>query len=335
MTGFLDIAAEVRTTIYEYLFVQPKGELLGLSRQPPHDYSKGPPSNWIADSREVGLVYESDNARATPTNASFLRVCRLINHEASPVFYGSNKIILYAEDNNDIFYWLLDIGDMNRGAIRDLEISWAYGVQIESGRGDIHGIVEAITVMGDSEEKEIQRRRNQLIKLVQRLEEKTVRLIIRTLNFLAVYQDLDSLAIYLPGVDGGDIWDLPNHGVYFAEEIFSNSTTRVHACIPEAIRKMLGIKTLTIGYTKDIELAEEIAKDAGAEELVIRVCPEGNTLHLSREERREWINRGWRLGEATAHKTLSSMKKKNPRPGMGSSDDGRLMGSMLYSGKPS
>lgn len=30
---------------------------------------------------------------------------------------------------------------------------------------------------------------------------------------------------------------------------------------------MLGIQTLTIGYTKDIELAEEIARQAGAKEL--------------------------------------------------------------------
>ena len=30
---------------------------------------------------------------------------------------------------------------------------------------------------------------------------------------------------------------------------------------------MLGIQTLTIGYTKDIGLAEEIAKEAGAKEL--------------------------------------------------------------------
>ncbi len=30
-----------------------------------------------------------------------------------------------------------------------------------------------------------------------------------------------SLAVYLPSVDGGDIWDLPNSNLYFAEEIFS------------------------------------------------------------------------------------------------------------------
>ena len=96
---------------------------------------------------------------------------------------------------------------------------------------------------------------------------------IRTLNLLASNQDLISFSVYLPGVDGGDIWDLPNQ-IYFAEEIFSNSTANVHACIPVAISKMIGIKTLTIGYTKDIELAEEIARKAGAKELSKR-----NTSH--------------------------------------------------------
>ena len=325
--------------VYEYLFKQPNGEILGLSREPKHDYSKGPPDTWVADSREVGLVYDSDRDRPAPTNVGLLRVCRLMNKEAAPVFYAANKITLYAEDNNDIFYWLLDIGDVNRGLIRDLEISWAYGVQIESGRGDIHGIIEAITEMGNSQEKETQKHRDQLVKVVQNLEDKTVRLIIRTLSFLATNQDLDSLTIYLPGIDGGDIWDLPNRD-YFADEIFSNSTTRVHACIPEAIRKMVGVKRLTIGYTKDIDLAEEIAKDAGAEELIIRVCPEGNTLHLSREERLQWISRGWRLREATAYKRLvrkPSVRRRlrRSRHDEGDSEGGRLKSSMLYPNKDS
>ena len=91
--------------------------------------------------------------------------------------------------------------------------------------------------------------------------------VIRTLNLLVTNQDLISLEVYFPGIDGGDIWDLPNDNIFFAEEIFSNSTTNVHACIPVAISRMVGIQTLTIGYTKDIELAEAIARQAGAKEL--------------------------------------------------------------------
>ncbi|MCJ1399769.1 hypothetical protein MMC11_002972 [Xylographa trunciseda] len=290
--------------IYAFLFKQPTNEILGLSREPRHNYANGPPELWIADSRQIGLVYHSDIDRDTPTNARFLRTCRIIHAEATAVFYGANRIVLYAEDNNDIFYWLLDIGEPNRRAIRHLEIGWAYGVEIESGRGNIHGIIERIAEMEESQEDEIQEQRDQLIKVCQQLEERTVRLIIRTLNLLISNQTLVSLAVYLPGIDAGDIWDVPNDNYYFAEEIFSNSTRDVHGCIPEAMRRIVGIKTLTIGYTKDIELAEEIAHDAGAEELIIRVYPEGETLGLNNEERKVWAKKGWRLEGATARKSL-------------------------------
>ena len=42
---------------------------------------------------------------------------------------------------------------------------------------------------------------------------------------------------------------------------FSNSTADLHAGIPEVLENMVGIKTLTIGYTKDIELAESRPSD--------------------------------------------------------------------------
>lgn len=332
-TSFLDLSTEIRLFIYGYLFLQPRGELLGLSREPQHDYNKGPPNTWVADSRQQGLVYGSESDRSVPTNASFLRVCRLINQEATPVFYGTNKIVLYAEDNNDMFYWLLDIGEPNRCSIRHLELGWAYGVEIESGRGNVYGIVETIAEMESSQGEEIQRQRDQLIKVVKHLEKKTVRLIIRTLHLLVSNQDLDSLTVYLPGVDGGDIWNLPNDNIYFAEEIFSNSTTNVHACIPEALRKMVGINSLTIGYTKDIKLAEDIAKDAGARELTIRVYPEGNTLGLRQEDRLKWEKQGWRLEAATAHKSLvgkQSSKRSRIRHSESSSDGGRLTSLMLF-----
>lgn len=67
---------------------------------------------------------------------------------------------------------------------------------------------------------------------------------------------------------------------------------------------MVGIKTLTIGYTKDYELAEKIARATGAKELAVETRPEGDTLMLSAEEQAEWRNRGWLLVGRTAKKTL-------------------------------
>lgn len=67
---------------------------------------------------------------------------------------------------------------------------------------------------------------------------------------------------------------------------------------------MVGIKSLTLGYTKDIRLAEEVAQDIGARELIIIVHPEGKSLGLNEQERLHWSNSGWRLEGAKAFKSL-------------------------------
>ena len=67
---------------------------------------------------------------------------------------------------------------------------------------------------------------------------------------------------------------------------------------------MVGIKTLAIGYTKDIKLAEKIARATGAKELFIETRPEGNTLMLNAEEQTKWRNKGWKLEGRIAKKTL-------------------------------
>lgn len=103
---------------------------------------------------------------------------------------------------------------------------------------------------------------------------------------------------------------------------------------------MIGIKTLTIGYTRDITLAEEIAREAGANELVIRTCPEGDTLNLSKSDQAMWIEKGWRLEGHVACKTLIEelphepedryqQKNKRQRQALGGySEGGRLTASM-------
>ena len=119
----------------------------------------------------------------------------------------------------------------------------------------------------------------------------------------------------------------------------------MHACIPEALAKMIGINTLTIGYTKDIKLAEEIARASGAQELFIETRPEGDTLMLDVEERALWRNKGWTLEGRTAKKTLVSISEENFRVGIreerksemqsgfisgGYSEAGRLKANMLF-----
>lgn len=109
---------------------------------------------------------------------------------------------------------------------------------------------------------------------------------------------------------------------------------------------MIGIKTLTIGYTKDIELAEKIARATGAKQLLIETRPEGDTLMLNAEEQAEWRSRNWILDGRTARKTLltnivedhsgnktEEERKKEMQGGHkseGYSEGGRLKASMLY-----
>ena len=104
---------------------------------------------------------------------------------------------------------------------------------------------------------------------------------------------------------------------------------------------MVGIKTLTIGYTRDIELAEKIARATGAKELHIETMPEGDTLMLDDEEQAEWTRRGWQLEGRTAKKKLTAdtmdvrtdaKRKSNIQSGYmieGYSEGGRLKASML------
>lgn len=109
---------------------------------------------------------------------------------------------------------------------------------------------------------------------------------------------------------------------------------------------MVGIKTLTIGYTKDNELAEKIARATGAKELLIETRPEGETLMLDTEEQAKWRNRGWRLEGRTAKKTLvANAPEEGSRNGAnvekkrelqraysneGYSEGGRLKAGMLF-----
>ena len=52
------------------------------------------------------------------------------------------KVLRYAGDNNDIFYWLLDIGKRKRCAIPHLEINWAYEVSLTFEMKNVHGILQ-------------------------------------------------------------------------------------------------------------------------------------------------------------------------------------------------
>ena len=80
-------------------------------------------------------------------------------------------------------------------------------------------------------------------------------------------------------------------------------------------RTEIGIQTLTLGYTKDLDLAERVARAARVQELVVRICPKSGGIVLNQRERSHWLGRGWRLERAVAQKTLIEHQEKWGRRG--------------------
>lgn len=112
------------------------------------------------------------------------------------------------------------------------------------------------------------------------MKEKPSRLTISTFDLLVANQKLLSLAIYILGVEplSWAFWrQLTPNADNFLPEVRSKPTTDPYHSIPDAIRKMVGFKTLTIGYTKELYLVGEIAKATGAEEMIVRFRKEWGT----------------------------------------------------------
>lgn len=97
--------------------------------------------------------------------------------------------------------------------------------------------------------------------------------------------NLVSLTVLLPGIDSADIFNLPNDDLYFATEIFSNTTTKDHAHVSDVLARIVGIQTLTLGYTKNLDLAERVARTARVQELIVRICPKSGGIVLNQRER--------------------------------------------------
>ena len=86
-------------------------------------------------------------------------------------------------------------------------------------------------------------------------------------------------------MESGDIWNLD---LSFAEEKFSKSLVNIYACIPKAPRKSLASMPSPLAIPRTFQLAEQVARATGAEEVVTEARPEGDTLMLSTEEKARW-----------------------------------------------
>ncbi|KAK5013342.1 hypothetical protein LTR60_000867 [Cryomyces antarcticus] len=136
---------------------------------------------------------------------------------------------------------------------------------------------------------------------LQSLENGATSTMAETLELIAEDQRLEDLVVLLPGRDGGDMWDVKNDSVYFAEETFSRDNINGRAAIVDALSKIVGLKKLTIGYTHDHGLAEAVARSTGAEEVAVRA---DEWLGITPEERNDLEARGWSINNMEARKAL-------------------------------
>ncbi|TKA62625.1 hypothetical protein B0A49_09838, partial [Cryomyces minteri] len=305
MAGFLDLSPEIRLYIYEFVFSTTSGALQGLSNGSKADYCC---SACFKDVRAHGGDKSSNklHPRSTRTDVALLKVSRLVNAEAAPLFYGTNVISLHAENNLDILNWLRTI-DANRKWIRHLEIDFSYGVLVESQRFNVRQMLAQINILRSFSMEGLNSsisswfRYDHMKKDLQSLENGATRMMAVTLELVAEDQGLEDLAVLLPGRDGGDMWDVKNDSVYFAEETFSGDNINGHAAIVSALSKIVGLKKLTIGYTHDHGLAEAVARSTGAEEVAVRA---DEWLGFTQDERNEWEDHGWSITNMEARKVL-------------------------------
>ncbi|KAK5280449.1 hypothetical protein LTR16_006915, partial [Cryomyces antarcticus] len=274
MAEFLDLPPELRLYIYESVFSTPSGPLQALSNGSKADYCC---SACFEDVRAHGGDKGSNKhrSRSTRMNVALLKVSRLVNAEAAPLFYGTNVISLRAENNVDILNWLRTIGT-NRKWIRHLEIDFSYGVLVESQRFNVRQMLAQINILRASSTEGLNNsisswfRYDHMKRDLQSLENGATSTMAETLELIAEDQRLEDLVVLLPGRDGGDMWDVKNDSVYFAEETFSRDNINGRAAIVDALSKIVGLKKLTIGYTHDHGLAEAVARSTGAEEVAVR-----------------------------------------------------------------
>ena len=307
-TNFLDLSPEIRLCIFQQLFHQSSGQIHGIKRSRilqtyNSDQSRLP---WADRDLETSELTDENVEKEIPKNAQVLHTCRILHREAASVLYGSNTVCLYAENNNDIFKWMLDIGELNRLLIRRLEIGWSHVVDERYKAGRTSDLLRWMTHM---ETQSV----IQLEKELTTMTTSTSRLINDTFELLSPNQNLLSLNNYTPATQTK---------AWFIREMIrtpdqSPLMMDPNACLPNALGKMMGIKKLEIGYIRDAHLVEEIAHATRAEEVVVWFRPKGiRSWNMLKEERLRWSESGWQLEQDTARKRFDKHQLAEKKPAM-------------------
>ena len=258
--NFEKLPPEVRSIIYSHLLAKDH-TLRPLCREDRYFEEPG-------TARPLGL------GDAVP----LLQTSRLINAEASLTLYGKNTFLLYGLDFGDsALAFLKAIGKRNRRTIRSLQLDWQHGI-IKINQAS--RATDLFAMVSD--------RKNPLREYVARMLHEvgrtTIDKFVATLSLMVDSPRLEHLAIICPGTDS------PGHP--------DNHTADTRVCsgcrheVQWVLRKIQGLKSLTVGDTDGHNELERLATEMGVQELNITQV---DSVQLSAKSAASFEKDGWRL----------------------------------------
>ncbi|KAI9886530.1 MAG: hypothetical protein M1823_001641 [Watsoniomyces obsoletus] len=232
---FEDLPREVRTMVYQHLFER-HDALRPLCQE--DRYMEAP-----GTARPPGLG----------DVVALLRTSRRIHAEAVEVLYGRNAFLLYARDFGDAaLAFLRRIGPVNRRMIRNLELDWQHGITKVNQTSKASDL---FAMAGDLNNP----LREDLAKMLHDVGRTAIRKFVSTLELMVGSPRLEHLTILCPGGDD------PGHPDNCCAEI--HGCTGCHRAVPQALAKIQGLKSLTVGDTNARNELEAVAREMGVREL--------------------------------------------------------------------
>lgn len=129
---FLNLPFEIRSQIYELLFVVPSS-VRGLSQSVNDNGVEPTFHDFCQRYNPIGVGPKLNDFEPHDSNLrqglGLIRACKTTAREATDTLYSRNCFWLYHDDNNKILDWLKWIGSDNRLCLRYLRIDYAYGGQ--------------------------------------------------------------------------------------------------------------------------------------------------------------------------------------------------------------
>lgn len=280
---FEQLPPEVRTMIYKLLFIK--------------DYPIRPLCREERYFENHGTSHRPDLEFAI----NLLRVCRLVNAEASDILYGRNNFLLYSVDFGDaVLAFLETIGSQNRRAIRTLSIDWQHGIVKINQASRAADLIQMISDRNNP-------LRNHVRKMLHDVGRSTILKFVATLELMIGSSRLEYLTIVCPGNENPGHPD--NHCVEY------HDCPGCHHEVPRCLARMKGLKSLTVGDTDWHNELEVLAiametKTLHITQMDVIDMPEETALEL--EEQGWSVRVTWRVPDGDHFRRVITKKLRTP-----------------------